>query len=62
MISELITFAVGVTIGWFVKHYYTKFKIEKLLHILTDPMDATIETFTDLFEKLGINLDKKKEE
>lgn len=62
MIGGLITFAVGVTIGWFAKHYYAKWKIEKLLNILTDPLDATVETFTDLFEKLGINLDKKKEE
>lgn len=62
MIGGLIYCAIGITIGWFAKHYYTKFKIEKLLHILTDPLDATVETFTDVFEKLGINLDKKKEE
>ena len=60
MIGGLITFAVGVTVGWFVKHFYTKWKIKQLLDFLGDPLDETVETFFDVFKKLGINF--KKEE
>jgi len=59
MIGLIIKFAVGVFVGWTAKHYYTKWKIKKLLGFLNDPVDGTIETFFDVFKKLGI---KFKEE
>lgn len=60
MIGLIIKFAVGVFVGWTAKHYYTKWKIKKLLGFLNDPVDETVNTFIDLFKKLGIKFKEEK--
>ena len=61
MIGGLITFAVGCVAGWFVRHFYTKWKIKRLLNFLSDPLDETIGSFFDVFKKLGIDFKEKEE-
>lgn len=56
----MIKLAVGIVLGVIGKHYYTKWKIKKLIKVLNDPLDAGVETFFDVFKKLGIKFGKEE--